>query len=98
MLVGLYVPETIGPASESELLAASSKVRSTPFTGLAPPTSDMRNTAWPSGPTKAISRSSGNGWVKPCNVTLTRQTVAVRVEIVIVDGYGDAAALSLMVI
>src|SRR5262245_32496206 len=57
--VGLNVPETIPPESGKPEAAASSKVKLTPTASSEPPTSDMRVTDSPVGPTKSTSMSSG---------------------------------------
>src|SRR5207253_1495089 len=59
--------------------------RSTPATGLFPPTWDMRTTDSPPGASRMTSRSSGEGWVSPRRVTSTSAThrTAVRMADVV---------------
>ena len=46
----------------------------------------MNSTACPAGPTSKASMSPGNVWVKPSNVSATRDTTPVNPVTLMLDG------------
>lgn len=84
--VGLNVPLASGPPSDRLLAAASSRVMVNPLTALPPPTSERMMAFCPPGPTRSISTSSGNAWLKLFRVTVTVFTNPVLPEIEMFEG------------
>lgn len=95
--VGLNVPETRGPLSGKLVAAASASVKVTLVAAVPPPTSDKMIAFWPPGPTSSMSTSSGKVWLRLFSVTDTLATVPITPEIEMLEGYGDAIPLGLMV-
>jgi hypothetical protein len=97
ILVGLKVPDASGPMSGRLFAAASSSVNVMLLAAVLPPTSDIIMAFCPPGPTSNMSTSSGNTWLRLVSVTVTLATVPVPPEISMIDGYGEAAPLGLIV-
>ena len=77
----------------SELAAESSSVSVKSETGnlVFPPTSLISMETWPSGPANRMSRSLGNVWVNPDNVTVRWLIDCPSKPVIeIVDGYRAA--------
>src|SRR5437867_1241112 len=81
----------------SRSAAESSKRRVTLFRSAPPPASDINTTARPAGLTSSRSMSSGKEWLRLESVTVTLLTTPGRPETMMVEGYGVAAAPSLIV-
>jgi hypothetical protein len=91
--VGWKVPETSVELMGSELAAESSSVSVKSETGnlVFPPTSLISMETWPSGPANRMSRSLGNVWVNPDNVTVRWLIDCPSKPVIeIVDGYRAA--------
>src|SRR5688572_32305552 len=81
--------------------AASSNLRVMFVTGFGwdavPPASDRSMTFSPFGPTRRMSTSVGYRWKKLVSVAVTFVIVPPRLATLIVEGYGEAGPLGLIV-
>ena len=93
----MNVPEVIAADEGREFGASSSNVKTTLEISVPESASEIKITLCPVGPTIRTSISLGYVCEMPYNVALTFPTTPVMPDTLIVDGYGVAALLSLMV-
>src|ERR1700722_12304712 len=90
----LFVPETIGPLRGTVAAAASSNVSVRLLTPVPPPALAMSSVSCPLGPTRRISKSFGNWWLKLFKVTVTLLRAPLTPATLIDEGYGWPGPLS----